>query len=150
MNPDFKDLLAAFSGHSVEYLVVGAHALAVHGHVRATKDLDIWVRPKRENAKNTLAALVEYGAPLHDLSIDDLSSVGLMFQIGLPPVRIDIMTTIDGVEFEPAWMNRVMVNVDEVAVPVLSRSDIILNKRAAGRLQDLADVERLEQMSQED
>ena len=146
MNPDFRDLLAAFNAQAVEHLVVGAHALAVHGHVRATKDLDVWVKPSRENAQKVMAALVEFGAVLHDLTIDDLSHPDLMFQIGLPPVRIDIITAIDGVEFDPAWLNRIEANIDGLAVPVLSRGDLIVNKRTAGRLQDLADVERLEQM----
>lgn len=146
MNPDFRDLLAAFNAQAVEHRVVGAHALAVHGHVRATKDLDVWVKPSRENAQKVMAALVEFGAVLHDLTIDDLSHPDLMFQIGLPPVRIDIITAIDGVEFDPAWLNRIEANIDGLAVPVLSRGDLIVNKRTAGRLQDLADVERLEQM----
>ncbi len=146
MNPDFRDLLAAFNVQAVEHLVVGAHALAVHGHVRATKDLDVWVKPSRENAQKVMAALVEFGAVLQDLTIDDLSHPELMFQIGVPPVRIDIMTAIDGVDFDPAWLNRIEANIDGLAVPVLSRSDLIVNKRTAGRLQDLADVQRLEQM----
>ena len=123
-----------------------AAPLAVHGHVRATKDLDVWVKPSRENAQKVMAALVEFGAVLHDLTIDDFSHPEFMFQIGLPPVRIDIITAIDGVEFDPAWLNRIEANIDGLAVPVLSRGDLIVNKRTAGRLQDLADVERLEQM----
>jgi hypothetical protein len=144
MNPDFKDLLSAFSAHGVEYLVVGAHALAAHGHVRATKDLDVWIRPSADNASRVLRALSAFGAPLQDLSIEDLSHPGLIFQIGVPPVRIDILTTIDGVEFAPAWLERIQARFGDLSVPVLSRGDLIRNKRATGRLQDLADVERLE------
>ena len=96
-----------------------------------------------------LDALVEFGAAPQDLSIDDLSCPGLIFQIGVPPVRIDIITNIDGVEFDPAWLNRIEANLDGLVVPVLSRRDLILNKRTVGRLQDLADVERLEQMRPE-
>ena len=146
MNPDFRDLLAAFNACAVEYIVVGAHALAAHGFVRATKDLDLWVKPTRENAARTLRALAEFGAPLHDLSVEDLSSPGLIFQIGVPPVRIDIVTAIDGVEFDPAWRGRIEANLGNLAVPVLSRRDLILNKRTVGRLQDLADVQRLEEI----
>ncbi|HPF36778.1 MAG TPA: nucleotidyltransferase [Candidatus Krumholzibacteria bacterium] len=146
MNRDFSDLLAAFNEHGVEYLVVGAHALAAHGHVRATKDLDIWVRPSLENAGKVLAALAEFGAPLHDLDDEDLSTPGTIFQIGVPPVRIDVITEIDGVLFESAWPDRVDVRLGEITVPVLSRHHLITNKKASGRLQDLADVERLEKI----
>lgn len=144
MNPDFSDLLSAFNAQGVEYIVVGAHALAAHGHVRATKDLDIWVRPSRDNAPKVLRALVEFGAPLQDLSEEDLTTPGTVFQIGVPPLRIDLLTAIDGVEFEAAWPDRVQVTLGDASVPVLSRHHLIANKKASGRLQDLADVERLE------
>lgn len=144
MNRDFSDLLRAFSAHEVEHLVVGAHALAAHGHVRATKDLDVWVRPSRENAEKVVRALVAFGAPLHDLTEEDLTRPGLVFQIGVPPLRIDILTEIDGVSFEEAWPARVEATFGGLEVPVLSRRHLIVNKKASGRLQDLADVERLE------
>jgi hypothetical protein len=144
MNSDFKELLAVFNAHTVEYLVVGAHALAAHGHVRATKDLDVWVKPSVDNAPKILRALAEFGAPLHDLSVDDLSQPGLIFQIGVPPVRIDVITRIDGVEFDSAWPERLEAHIGGQVVPVLSKAHLIVNKRATGRLQDLADVERLE------
>lgn len=144
MHPDFKELLAEFNAARVEYLIVGAHALAAHGHVRATKDLDVWVRPDPQNAKKVLQALRAFGAPLEDLTESDLGAPGLIFQIGIPPVRIDILTSIDGVNFEEAWPARVSVNVADVAVTVLSKRHLIANKKAAGRLQDLADVEKLE------
>ena len=144
MNRDFVDLLAAFSARAVDYLVVGAHALAAHGHVRATKDLDVWVRPTPENAPQVLQALIDFGAPLHDLSVEDISHPGVVFQIGVAPLRIDVMTTIDGVEFEAAWSDRIEAQLGGLSVHVLSRHHLIANKKAAGRLQDLADVERLE------
>lgn len=146
MNSDFRDLLATFNAHGVEYIVVGAHALAAHGHVRATKDIDVWVCPNAENAPRALRALASFGAPLHDLSERDLAQPGLIFQIGVPPVRIDIITAIDGVDFSNAWVDRVVATLGGVSVPVLSRKHLIANKKAAGRLQDLADVERLERM----
>jgi hypothetical protein len=145
MNRDFSDLLAAFDGHDVEYLVVGAHALAAHGHVRATKDLDVWVRPSQENASRVLRSIVDFGAPLQDLREEDLVHPGLIFQIGVAPLRIDIITSIDGVEFDEAWTDRVVIRVGSLSIPVLSRHHLIANKKASGRLQDLADVERLEQ-----
>jgi hypothetical protein len=144
MNRDFSELLLEFNAHNVEYMIVGAHALAVYGHVRATKDLDVWVRPDPENAKKVLAALNSFGAPLSDLSIDDLTKSGTVFQIGLPPLRIDVITTIDGVEFANAWPDRFRTIFGGAPVFVISRHHLIANKRAAGRLQDLADAEQLE------
>lgn len=144
MNPDFKELLLAFNAHGVEYLVVGAHALAVYGHVRATKDLDVWVRPDDENAERVLTALSAFGASLDDLTTDDLSKAGTVFQIGVPPLRIDLITAIDGVDFAEAWPDRFSTSFGGVPVFVISRHHLISNKRTAARLQDLADVERLE------
>ena len=144
MSPDFRDLLAAFNAEGVEYLVVGAHALAAHGHVRATKDLDVWVRPDAENAKRVLKALQAFGAPLHDLTEADLITPDLIFQIGVPPMRIDVLTAIDGVDFAEAWPTRMLTRFADQPVAVLSKEDLLKNKRAAGRTQDLADIERLE------
>ncbi|MBI1741765.1 hypothetical protein HYR54_01710 [Candidatus Acetothermia bacterium] len=144
MNRDFRDLLAEFNAQGVEYLVVGAHALAAHGHVRATNDLDVWVRPDTKNARRVLKALRAFGAPLHDLTEADLIIPGLIFQIGMPPLRIDVLTAIDGVEFAEAWSARTLTQFADQAVAVLSMEHLIKNKRAAGRTQDLADVEELE------
>lgn len=143
-NPDFRDLLATFNAHGVECLVVGAHALAAHGVVRATKDLVVWVRPSENNAPKVLRALAEFGAPLHDLTAKDLVEPGLIFQIGVPPIRIDVITAIDGVEFSDAWPDRIQTTFEGENVAVLSMNHLIVNKKAAGRLQDLADVEKLE------
>lgn len=144
MNRDFRDLLAEFNAHGVEYLVVGAYALAAHGHIRATKDLDVWVRPEAQNANRVLEALKEFGAPLGDLTAIDLSTPGIVFQIGVSPVRIDVLTAIDGVAFSEAWSARLQTKFMDQAVPVLSKAHLIRNKRATGRRQDLADIEWLE------
>jgi hypothetical protein len=144
VNPDFRDLLAAFNARGVEFLVVGAHALAAHGLVRATKDLDVWVRPDAANAARVLAALADFGAPLHDLSVDDLSRPGLIFQIGVEPLRIDVITEIDGLTFEEAWPERMHARFANQEVGVLSRRHLLANKRAAAREQDLVDVRWLE------
>ena len=144
MNRDFSELLLAFNAHHVEYLLVGAHALAVYGHVRATKDVDVWVRPDSENAQRVLRALSEFGAPLGDLNQDDLSKAGTIFQIGVPPIRIDVITAIDGVEFAEAWPDRLETSFGGVPVFVISRHHLITNKKTSARLQDLADVEQLE------
>lgn len=143
-NPDFRDLFAELNAAAAEYLVVGAHALAAHGHVRATKDLDVWVRASPENAARVHRALAAFGAPLQGLSVQDLAGPDLIFQIGIPPVRIDVITSIDGVAFEEAWPERVRSQYADQRVHVLSRRHLIVNKKAAGRLQDLADVEFLE------
>ncbi len=143
MNRDFRDLLAEFNAHNVEFLLVGAHALAAHGHVRATEDLDVWVRPDSENAKRVVEALRAFGAPLHDLTEKDLTNPGVVFQIGVAPLRIDVLTAIDGVNFAEAWLCRLMTKFADQPVAVLSREHLIRNKRATGRTQDLADVERL-------
>ena len=143
MNQDFRDLLAEFNARQVEFLLVGAHALAAHGHVRATQDLDVWVRPSPENAKRVIEALRAFGAPLRDLTEDDLSTPGVVFQIGVEPIRIDVLTAIDGIGFDEAWADRLMLKFADQGVCVLSKEHLIKNKLAAGRLQDLADVEAL-------
>jgi|KBSSwiStaDraftv2_1062776.scaffolds.fasta_scaffold714025_1 hypothetical protein len=142
--PTFRELLLAFNAHDVEYLIVGAHALAAHGHVRATKDLDLWVRPEKSNAQKVLQALSDFGAPLSDLTVDDLSRKETIFQIGLPPLRIDVITDVDGVEFEEAWPDRLEASFGGVPAFVISRHHLITNKKTAARLQDLADVQQLE------
>lgn len=144
MSSDFKELLAAFNAQSVEFLVVGAHALAAHGLVRATKDLDVWVRASASNAPRVLAALKSFGAPLWDLSEEDFATPGVVFQIGVEPVRIDVLTTIEGVTFDEAWPARLETHFEDEPVAVLSRSMLLKNKRAVGRPQDLADVAWLE------
>jgi len=144
MSPDFSELLRVFNACNVDYLVVGAHALATYGYVRATKDLDVWIRADRENAERVITALLTFGAPLNDLTADDLSQSGTIFQIGLPPLRIDILTNIDGVDFAEAWPDRLGTTFGGVPAFVISRRHLIAYKRTAGRLQDLADIEKLE------
>ena len=144
LNPDFRDMLSAFVAEDVEFLVVGAYALAAHGVPRATGDLDLWVRPSSPNADRVLRALEEFGAPTTDLTSEDLVSPDVVFQIGVEPRRIDILTSIDGVEFDTAWPDREEIEVEGIELPVLGRRDFIANKRALGRPQDLADVARLE------
>lgn len=149
MNDDFLDLLAAFLESDVEFIVVGAHALAVHGVPRATGDLDVWVRPTPRNAERVMTALGKFGAPVETLAIgvDDFSVPEAVVQIGLPPRRIDVLTTITNVEFDDAWNHRVTkvvgVGSGQLTVPFLGREELLRNKRATGRTKDAADVERL-------
>lgn len=142
---DFLDLLDAFLERGVEFLIVGAHALAAHGIVRATADIDIWVRPTDDNAVRVYAALGDFGAPLtaHGVAPDDFCSAGVVYQIGLPPFRIDVMTAVSGVAFDDAWCDRLEVVVDERRLPVLGRASLIHNKRASGRPKDLVDLDLL-------
>src|SRR5262249_43597681 len=144
-NRDFAQMLSALSAVGADYLVVGAHALAAHGRPRATGDLDIWVRPSATNASKVGAALARFGAPLSGLTQKGLPAAGIVFEIGVEPVRIDILTGIDGVEVEDAWPGRLVIDIEGQSVPLLGKDDLIRNKRAAGRPQDLADVAALEQ-----
>lgn len=144
LDQDFRDLLSEFLAAEVRFLVVGAHALALHGHVRATKDLDVWVEPSIENASKVVHALMRFGAPLQDCTAEDFSSSGMIFQIGVAPVRIDVITSIDGIEFETAWRDRIPGMFFGLEVPALGREALMLNKRASGRPQDLADLDWLE------
>src|SRR6476660_4497679 len=146
MNRDFKDLLSEFSAKSVEFLIIGAHALAAHGHVRATKDLDVWARPSLENGRRLIRALSAFGAPMQAVSENDFAAPGITFQIGVEPVRIDIITAVDGLTFDDAWRNRVTSEYGGERVFVISREDLIRNKRASGRPQDIADIAALERL----
>jgi hypothetical protein len=143
MNQDFVEMLSALSEAGADFLLIGAHALAAHGRPRATGDLDIWVRPTLENASRVWAALLRYGAPLHEISLVDLRTPGVVFQIGIVPSRIDLLTSISGVEFDDAWNNRITISVSGVSIPTIGREDLIRNKLAAGRPRDLADAAEL-------
>lgn len=143
MNRDFVEMLSALSAAGVKFLVVGAHALAAHGAPRATGDLDIWVQATSENAARVLTALQQFGAPLFDLSEADLCARDTVFQIGLPPSRIDILTSISGVTFDDAWERRMDVAIGDLRIGTIGRSDFIENKKASGRPKDLLDLELL-------
>lgn len=140
---DARELLRAFSGHRVRYLVVGAHALGYWGQPRATGDFDLFVDPTPDNARRVLAALEEFGAPLFDLTLDDLSHPGVVFQMGMPPYRIDLATELTGITFEEAWAGHATVPLEGVAIPIIGREAMIRNKRATGRPKDILDLELL-------
>jgi|SRR5215471_16036592 len=146
MHSDFRELLSALNAHSVRYLVVGAYAVSIHAQPRATKDLDILVKADAENAKAVYAALAQFGAPLVDLTVADFCEQGPFFRIGREPVGVDILTEIPGVEFDAAWQHRVDEIVDaptNLRASFISREDLIAAKLAAGRPQDLADVDAM-------
>ena len=144
-NRDFLDILEALDSAGVEYLVVGAHAMALHGVPRATGDLDLWVRPSPENADRVLQALRTFGAPLeaHGVTREDFATADSVYQIGLPPRRIDLLTSISGVSFAEAWPLRESVRIAGRDVPFLSLGLLVKNKRASGREKDTVDVRLL-------
>jgi predicted nucleotidyltransferase len=147
LNPDYREMLECLSEEGVKFLLVGAYALAVYGYPRATKDIDFFVRASSDNASSLMKALRRFGAPTSGVSESDFAAEGIVFQIGNSPRRIDILTRISGIAFESAYAKRKMVNVEGLDVPVISIEDLIANKRASGRMQDLADVEKLEALA---
>ena len=147
LNNDYKDILLALSNRKTKFLLVGAYAMAAHGYPRATIDIDLWVKPNSENAALVLQALEDFGAPTGGLSVDDLQTENVVFQIGVAPRRIDIITSIDGLKFEDAFANSQKIDIDGIQVPVLSVPDLIKNKRSTGRTKDLADAESLEELT---
>jgi hypothetical protein len=146
LNEDYRDMLHALSEEKVKFLLVGAYALAAHGYPRATMDMDIWVMPSRQNADAVLRALRRFGAPLHNLTKEDLQKNGTIFQIGVAPRRIDIITAASGLQFEETYGRSLSVNIEGIEVHIPSIDDLIRNKRALGRTKDLADVEALESL----
>jgi hypothetical protein len=145
LNEDFRDLLAAMVEEGVEFVIVGAYALALHGVPRYTGDLDVFVRPTPENADRVFASLRRFGAPVQaaGVSPQDFATPGLVYQIGLPPRRIDILTEISGVAFDEAWATREATDLDGRVVYFIGKNEFLRNKRATGRAKDLADAERL-------
>jgi len=144
LNEDYKDMLRALSDEKVKFLLVGAYAMAAHGYPRATMDIDIWVMPSSQNADAVLRALRRFGASLHGLKKEDLQKDGTIFQIGVAPRRIDIITAASGLQFEEVYKQALSVNVEGIEVHIPSINDLIRNKRASGRTKDMADVEALE------
>ena len=146
LNEDYKEMLQCLADESAKFLVVGAYALAAHGYPRATMDIDIWVMPSRDNAAAVLRALRRFGTPLRGLTLDDLQEDDTIFQIGVAPRRIDIITGVSGLRFEEAFAHSITINIEGLQVNIPSVDDLILNKRASGRTKDLADAEALESL----
>ncbi|KYF67425.1 hypothetical protein BE04_01225 [Sorangium cellulosum] len=145
LSPDFRDLLYELSAAEARFLIVGGYAVALHGRPRATKDLDVWVDATKDNAPRVMTALRAFGAPLQGLVESDLETPGVGLQIGIPPQRIDVLTRTSGLRFDEAWPNRIEVVIaPDLVCPFLGFADLLRNKRAAGRPQDLADVAALE------
>lgn len=144
LNNDYKDILQAFAAEKVRFLLVGAYALAAHGYPRATMHIDIWVMPSPENADAVLRALHKFGAPLAGVTKQDLQTEGTIFQIGVAPRRIDIITAATGLQFEDTLLRSSKVDIEGTEVHIPSIADLIINKRSTGRTKDLADAEALE------
>jgi predicted nucleotidyltransferase len=144
LNSDYKDMLQVLLDNGVNFLLVGAYAMGVHGYPRATGDIDIWVEPSADNSARVYHALADFGAPLHEIDRTTFAEPGIVFQIGVAPRRIDLISGISGVSFDQAYQHRQIVTIDGLSVPILSREDLIRNKRATGRDKDRLDADRLD------
>jgi hypothetical protein len=144
-SPDFKELLKIFEKHKIRYLIVGGYAVMKYSEPRFTKDLDVFIATDQENAKGVYSALKEFGAPLENLSSDDFAHEGYFYQMGRPPMRVDIMMSIPGINFDVAWKNREIVEFGDLKIVFISRSDLIKAKEASGRPQDKIDIEKLKE-----
>ncbi len=149
-SPDFKDLLKIFKKRKIRYLIVGGYAVMKYSEPRFTKDLHVFIAPDRENAKSVFLALKEFGAPLENLTPADFAHEGYFYQMGRPPLRVDIMMSIPGVQFDEAWQNREVFGLDDLQIFFISRSDLIKAKEASGRPQDKIDLEKLKAAEQLD
>ncbi len=145
MNSDFKELLKILSEFHVRFMIIGGYAYMNYVEPRYTKDLDLWISTDRSNAESTFQALRHFGAPLADVTPDDFADPNCIYHMGNAPVRVDFLMSIPGVEFQDAWLRRVEVITDGFSVPFISKADLIVAKRAAGRPQDLVDADLLEQ-----
>ena len=143
LNRDYRDILQNLLDEKAEFLIVGAYAMAAHGHPRATGDLDLWIKPEKHNAKKVYLALAKFGAPLDQLRAEDLEQNDIIFQIGVAPRRIDILTHIDGVDFLDAEQNKSLIQIGNLNLPVISKKLLIQNKEASGREKDKVDAEIL-------
>ena len=149
-SPDFKELLKIFEKHKIRYLVVGGYAVMKYTEPRFTKDLDLFIATDPDNANGVYVALKEFGAPLQNLTSDDFTRKGHFYQMGRAPLRVDIMMSISGIEFDKAWENREVVELDNLKVYFISRSDLIRTKEASARPQDKIDVDKLKKAEQLD
>lgn len=144
LNQNFKDILSAFIEEKAEFLVVGGYAMAFHGFVRATGDIDLWICLSAENAEKVWRALRRFGAPTFDLNQKDLQTPGMVFQIGIVPSRVDVITQIDGVLFDDAWQEHKIVEIEGLQVPVIGKTQLLINKKSTGRPKDRNDALWLE------
>jgi hypothetical protein len=147
---DFRELLKIFEKHNIRYLVVGGYAVMKYSEPRFTKNIDVLIATDQENANSVYAALKEFGAPLTNLTPDDFTHKDYFYQMGSPPLRVDIMMSIPGIKFEETWENREVFELDDLKIPFISRSDLIRAKEASGRPQDKIDIDKLKEAEQLD
>jgi hypothetical protein len=144
LNSDYKDMLQVLLDNGVKFLLVGAYAMGAHGYPRSTGDIDIWVEPSPDNSRRVYLALAQFGAPLGEVDEATFVKPDVVFQIGVAPRRIDIMSSVSGVEFDEAYRHRQTVEIEGMPIPILSYDDLVRNKRATGRDKDRLDADRLE------
>jgi hypothetical protein len=140
---DFKEFLKSLNSNSVEYLLIGGYAVGIYGHIRATNDLDVWVNVSPENAERIHRALRQFGFAAAQLNLDLFLARNNVVRMGVPPIRIEILTSISGVEFELCYAEKEMIPIEEIVIPVISLARLRENKAASGRVKDLADLENL-------
>jgi hypothetical protein len=143
LNKDYKEILQILLKNRVKFLIVGAYAMAAYGYPRATGDLDIWIEATSENSKRIYKSILEFGAPLLEIEKETFAEKGIVFQIGVAPRRIDIITHIDGVEFNGAYQNKKVLKIEDLRVPFLSKANLIENKKSTGREKDRLDIKYL-------
>jgi hypothetical protein len=144
LSQDFKEFVELLINHKVEYLIVGGYAVGIHGHPRYTGDLDIWLNPTIDNAKKIVLCVNNFGFSSFNLKVEDFTKEGNIIQLGYPPLRIDLLTEIDGVTFTECFNNRKIVEIDELSVNFIGYDDLLKNKKVSGRLKDLDDIEHLQ------
>ena len=144
MNADYIDMLKCLNKAGVDYILVGGWAVNMYGYIRATVDLDVWILADADNAKKVYSAVAEFGAPVAEMKPEDFAEYGMIFQIGVAPCRVDIISKISGVSYADAVTRAVPKTIDGIPVRIISLEDLIANKKASGRAKDLADVEVLE------
>jgi predicted nucleotidyltransferase len=142
---DFREFLQLLNKNNARYLIVGGYAVAYHGHPRSTGDIDIYIECTRKNAEAVKQSLNRFGLGELDISIPDLSTPNQVIQLGYPPLRIDLLTSIDGIEFQKAWANRISVNINDISINFISLNDLLTNKKTSARPRDLADINELNQ-----
>ena len=143
LNDDYREMLQNLLKNEVKFLIIGAYAMGVYGYPRATGDFDIWVEASLDNSKKLYKSLAEFGAPLTDITENSFTEKGIIFQIGLAPRRIDILTDIDGVDFTAAYQDKETIEIEEISLPFLSKENLIKNKQATGREKDKLDIKYL-------
>ena len=144
MNSDYTDMLKCLNKAGVDYMMVGGWAVNMYGYIRATVDLDIWILADSDNARKVYSAIAEFGAPVSEMKPEEFAEYGMIFQIGVAPCRVDIISKISGVRYADAVTRAVQKTIDGIPVRIISLEDLIANKKASGRAKDLADVEVLE------